>query len=249
VKIDETNKCVLKNESPLGYFFNDKTSKHEKCGETCKSCVENNKKCLDCNLNKGFLYKLEDKINNCVVTCPDGYNNLAEKSMCKLCDKTCKTCEGGIANCNSCNAALFLIEIKLKKFTCSVITVGYYLDKTTNFYRKCDLSCKTCQDDSKKCLICETDFFKRDGSHDSCFPKNSLKTEEFIDSKDYKIRTCDASCKTCKDKADWCLTCNNSNDFYEFKEVKASSMGIYFYFFKYKDLLKEEITKLNSLFI
>jgi len=45
------------------------------------------------------------------------------------------------------------------------------------------------------------------------------------------------------------LTCNNLNDFYEFKEEKASSMGIYFYFFiknflKYKDLYKEDISKI-----
>ena len=86
------------------------------------------------------------------------------------------------SKCSACNNGDKLVETEPEKFTCKVITNGYYLDKTTNFYRKCDLSCKTCQHDSKKCLICKTDFFKRDGGYDLCFPKNSLKPEEFIDS-------------------------------------------------------------------
>jgi len=221
-KSDEINKCISHDKSPDGYFFNNSTKIHEKCDESCKTCIENSKKCLFCNIDKKYLYKLEDKINTCSMNCPIGYNNIADKGVCKNCSKNCKTCELHIDNCKTCESGLYLIESGIKNSTCSNKTEGFYLDKENNIYRKCDKSCKTCNDNSNNCLICNIEYLKKDGEEKGCFDKNNLKPGEFIDENESKIKKCDKSCKICKFKADICLECNEVNNYFEFREENES---------------------------
>jgi len=221
-KLDEKNNCILNTKSPDGYFFNSETKLHEKCDESCKTCIETNKKCILCNSDKKYLYRLEDRNTTCSRNCPDGYNNIPEKEFCKNCHKICKTCETDINNCKSCEAGLNLIELKTNKFTCLKGTEGYYLDKEMNYYRKCDISCKTCIENSKNCLICSIDYFKKDGTEQDCFDKKYMKVDEFIDDKDSKIKKCEKSCKSCRVKADSCINCNEEADYFKLIDEDGS---------------------------
>jgi len=223
-KADEKNICILKKESPEGFYFNNSNQLHEKCDETCKTCIEDSKKCLSCNTEKNYLYILEDKLNTFVTKCPDGYNNLVDKGGCKKCSKICKTCETDIKNCKTCETGLFLIELEAKNFTCSKEIEGYYLDKENKFYRKCDKSCKTCIDKHSNCLICNSDYLKKEGE-EGCLDKKNIKSDEFIDEKDGKIKQCEKSCKSCKLKADSCIQCNEDAEFFEIMNEKENSIS------------------------
>jgi len=155
-KVDEKTKCILKSKSPDGYFFDEKTSIHQICDISCKICNGNSRHCISCNNEKYYLYKLEDNLNSCVFNCPDGYNNIPENQICKLCSKVCKTCESDIDNCKTCAIGLFLTELEKNKNTCFDNIEGYYLDQANAIFRKCSQGCKKCLD-SNNCIICDND--------------------------------------------------------------------------------------------
>jgi len=224
-KFDQINSCIQKDKSPDGYYFNSISYKHEKCDDSCLTCVENPKKCITCNISSNYLNRLEDNSDKCVVKCPDGYNNIPVKGVCQICEKNCKTCEFKINNCKSCYQSNYLLEYESGNFTCFKGTEGIYLDKGNKIYKRCDMSCKSCIDDSKKCLFCNTDYFMRENIENTCFDKKSIKLEEFIDPIDSKIKNCNKSCKKCIGKSVSCITCNNDAGFYEFKDPKDNSLS------------------------
>jgi len=151
---NEKNKCILKLKSPEGYFFDEKTSLHQLCDISCKTCIKNSKKCSSCNVDKNYLLKLEDNLNTCKIKCPDGYNNIPENGICKACSKICKTCESDINNCKSCSTELYLAESVNNKNTCLNNVEGYYLDQTDSIYKKCPHGCKNCLN-SNRCTVCD----------------------------------------------------------------------------------------------
>jgi len=212
-KTDDTKTCILKSNSPYGYYFDIGTNKHEKCDISCLTCVDSLKKCLTCN-NSGGYYNTDSKPNDCLNTCPDGY--LLDTTVKKyvLCDASCKTCTNSSTNCNLCNNNSLYFPKSDETNKCilkSNAPNGYYFDSSTNKHEKCDVSCLTCVTSATNCLGCNLP-----GNYYSTIetPQTCLATPPqgyYLDQKQNKYLICDVSCDGCTLNSLNCKKCNQSN--------------------------------------
>lgn len=81
-------KCVRCNE---GEFGNPLTAHCDKCHPNCKSCIDNERHCLECK--KGMVKK------GTFCECPAGQFQIGDKGACKNCDPSCVSCFGNRFNC------------------------------------------------------------------------------------------------------------------------------------------------------
>jgi hypothetical protein len=202
---DDPNNCVLQ---PNGYFLN--SNKWEKCNISCKSCIGSGSHCSECADN---YYKLEDKSNTCGDSSdpnnsPDGYyfQSTPEKIF-KLCDKSCSTCIENAKNCKKCSNNYYYIEGNLDNSCTNTPPENHYLDKKLNLYRKCDIQCIDCENESNYCTKCNLEKLY--------FPLENNKNNCFHNCPDYYYKNylskmcifCHKSCKKCKDDTANCEKC------------------------------------------
>jgi len=203
-KIDQNDSCILKDNSPNGYYFDSKSLGHGKCDDSCLICIENPKKFLTCNIKYNYQYKLEDDINSCVTKCPDDYCNIPENGICKACSKICKTCESDIYNCKSCPTDLYLVESE-NRMTCISNSDGFYFDASKGIIKKCTQGCKKCINPTN-CTSCDINSgFLLVQNINACvlkcpdgYWKNFLQN---------KCMLCNSSCKICLDNTNNCQEC------------------------------------------
>ena len=143
----------------IGYKLVDGKCLKLNCFSSCKDCYEesddeNNQHCLNCQINK--LYQEDNQ--NCLDKCLDGYYE--ENNNCKICHKSCLTCEKGGSddnpNCISCKNNFYLINDSL---TCTEnCGFNYYKNETEKKCYKCSDNCEQCSRGSLNgnnfCLTC-----------------------------------------------------------------------------------------------
>ena len=188
--------------------------------QECEECIpnfyllENSKNCFSPNIP------------------PDGYYFSEKEKIFKKCYKNCKTCdELGTSEydmkCTSCdnyNAYFFYSGTK----NCLKMPMrGYYIDKTDNKIKKCDISCATCsskailnsENQVVNCDTCNKDlgFYNIPGTT-ICI--NKTREGEYYDESCNCFKKCYKDCLTCSGQAmdEYhmnCLSCDTSEG-YEF---------------------------------
>ena len=181
------------------------------CDSKCETCSTTSTTCSSC-LEGTTLYN-----NECIAGCPKGYYTRSLDRTCQKCDASCVACTGQDAlSCTECGEGQYL-----SSGSCLV----------------CEIICKTCLTSSTKCTSCRTGFYcKNNECKATCpngyYPKNSDNTCQLCEGSCTKCSAGTSSdctecpdgtylfsgkclscsiCKTCKDSASNCLSCNNPN--------------------------------------
>jgi len=193
----------------------------KKCSANCKICVNGTEDgCSICSDNFYYKENFSFSPNKCYSQIPDKnyYFNGLEKLF-KLCSSLCKSCnEYGFDKCTECIPDSYLREESLNSsvFACynNKPEVNYYLDQTNIsklIYRKCDISCYSCNLGSNHCTICNTGYYFKEGFNplgDICYnkiPQNNF----YLDLPNKLYKQCNSACQTCSGGTSMdCLICN-----------------------------------------
>ena len=157
--LEDKKNCFLKEESPVGYYFDQNYDIHKLCDMSCYSCSSRNF-CTKCATD---YFPLEDEASLCINknvvsythsnTKVSYYYNEGLKNYSK-CAKNCKSCKLKEDNCIICNYDEDYFPIVDKRETCLKECPDFYFK---NFLRKecshCHESCKKCFDSSAKCQV------------------------------------------------------------------------------------------------
>ena len=153
-----------------GYYINDTESKTiDKCHSNCSSCkgkpIEGNMNCKTC---KEGLYIY---LGNCYNTCLPGKYEINGVEICKCFNEKCLDCTEDSLEfnlCISCNTKIGFYpksdeDLNISNFIdCYNLSEKYYLDNSSEIYRPCYPSCKTCYElgtyDYQKCRTCDSNF-------------------------------------------------------------------------------------------
>ena len=181
------DKSECYTDVPYGYYCNDTNLKTiDKCHDNCETCkkgpTNDNDNCLTCKGTKYLdLGNCEDSCNNGNYIDSDGIN----KCKCST-DIKCEYCSIESKEYNLCiscnNEEGYYPKINDNSNIDSFINCynnieGYYLDKSTNIFKKCYSTCKKCNElgneDNNKCIECiSTHDFKTDFKNDNnCYQK------------------------------------------------------------------------------
>ncbi|CAD8189326.1 unnamed protein product [Paramecium pentaurelia] len=181
------NMCICQN----GYYEESITLNCKQCDQSCLTCKISPTYCLTCDAS----YNLSlDVLNRCVCSTGFYFNTSTLK------------CEGIIIVIQ-----LVIFHVKNAKnyrniffpdnLSCPCID-GYY----EAFFKKCsqcDLSCKTCINQSTKCLSCELNYFRVLNNNNQC---NCL--DGYYDIGIEMCQLCNLYCNTCYITSTKCTSCN-----------------------------------------
>ena len=191
---------------------------YEKCDVACHICSNStHENCTECSSN---YYPLIDNSNACYIIekAPIRYYFKQETNKFEKCDVSCFTCENTPKHCMKCDNASGYYNKETSLNTCTNSEPGYFIfNSVNNYYWKiCDESCLTCENDAKQCTKCNSEKFlyfpKTDVAHE-CYLYSSPPNDYFYDKASETHKKCDISCSSCKTEAKHCLACNNNNNY------------------------------------
>ena len=96
----------------------------------------------------------------------------------------------------------------------------------TNFWNKCDISCKTCQKDSYLCIECADGYFNYNGIWGKCFKDYNLTNSVYLRNS-YRWDDCNLTCDKCNDPSEKCLKCASKYNYYA-KENEIAPYKCYY---------------------
>lgn len=223
--------CRNSLNKPISTFLDITLNKYRVCDITCYSCIDSASKCTVCSQN---YYSLEDKPNTCIISninrnysdpiTKQGYylDNPATKYF--LCDISCIDCVDSKKYCLNCNTNnKYYPKIDNKNSCINSALIGYFFNKNTNLFEKCDISCYTCENSSQNCIQCnnQDNYYKLENNQKTC--KNFALDGYYFEVTLQSYNLCDKSCFTCIDKANKCTKC--SSDYYFLEDAPNTCMN------------------------
>ena len=209
--VENINNCETEAFKNQGFYLSqkeDNTEIFQKCYKSCSLCNkgleinpltnEENHNCIQCANN---YYRLLDDIHiyNCYgdEMIQKGYRLV--RNHWQICYESCDTCSSAPTfdnknnlishNCLSCYEGYNFIYQTNDCANETFLEKGYYLDDNDNFYKKCDISCATCDKYSNsinpKCKKCNNDllYFKAENlPNDICYNKSMIEeiNDEYV---------------------------------------------------------------------
>ena len=145
---DDLTQCV---ETPPDGYYNDvnNQSTYLLCYSRCKTCSKRGDETeMNCDTCKDIFFIIEGNPTNSVSSVPNGYYYDKNNNIYRKCDSSCESCLTGPSssktNCEHCKSDYKYIEDDISQCV-KEVPDGYYYDSNyPNEYKKCDLSCKTC---------------------------------------------------------------------------------------------------------
>ena len=240
--VENLHNCENENFSINGFYLEeqeDNTKKiFKKCHYTCSSCnkgleidtITNEEihNCEECANNHYRLFE-DPHEKNCYgdEMVEKGY--LLVRNYWRICHENCDTCSSGPTedshNCLTCYEGYNFVYQTNNCENETFEEKGYYLDDNDNFYKKCDISCKTCDkysnEENPRCKLCNNDggyYLAEEKDSSKCFNKTMIEEEYVLSERtdengnNYKIwGFCFKTCITCwkygTDEDQGCLTC------------------------------------------
>jgi len=240
--IQMENGSFILSENQQGYYLDIDKKNYFFCDISCLTCNITSNHCLKC---KTGYYALEDKANTCIFA--DSSNiyfdsenkkgyflNLQISNFFNLCDFSCLTCATSKDYCLECNENYY--PLYNNKNSClSLVPKGLFLDKTKKIIEECDISCLTCEENAKRCLICNIakNYKKLQKKVTVC--KDSAPEGYYLDIIENYYKLCDKSCNTCIKNPDKCIKCNENYFFLEDKMDTCLDKPPIDYYFDYTD--------------
>ena len=208
------------------------------------------------NLVKSNIYYI-------FYTKDEDFNYITSTNFCLFnalnCYETCIDCNSDIAGneekhqCSSCITNYYKYENELNEngfYNCykkddPIIQQGIYFDEKDQFYHKCDISCKKC-DNGQTCIICNDGYYFKSDSvegnnntgyklNDKCY-KTIPEHNYYLDTNsnfnynnkiiEFVYKKCYITCYSCITKGDsinnGCSTCANEYINYPFDSTKCT---------------------------
>jgi len=204
--VENINNCENEDFKNKGFYLEeleDNTKIFKKCHETCSLCDngleidpvtnEENHNCEKCAKNYYPLFEDVHEKNcygNEMLT--KGY--LLVRNYWRICHENCDTCtsgptydsENGIShNCITCYTGYNFVYNTNNCENETFTEKGYYLDDNDHFYKKCDISCRTCDkysnSENPNCKTCNNDgsYYPAEEKPSSiCYNKTMIAEEE-----------------------------------------------------------------------
>ncbi|KCV67730.1 hypothetical protein H696_05839 [Fonticula alba] len=176
---------------PVGTVQQTKTSTCQHCPKDCLRCSPDDPNvCMEC-IPRRFL-SLDGR---CLEACPP-WQAPTPEGKCTSCAGDCRTCLLNFPDmCTSCHPGTYLQFGRCKPF-CPKGSVA-----SGDGCFGCPAMCDTCN--GATCTRCRPGFALSNGiCMDAC------PTGEFYDEASNACRRCEAPCRTCRYRADFCLSCN-----------------------------------------
>jgi hypothetical protein len=173
LQLQNNPKDCRNDENKPNNYFRDK-DKYSPCDNSCSTCIDNERKCVECNKNYLPLenYKsiciTNDKDNYFYEDLKQGYFKSIISNKFLLCDISCYTCIEKKNKCLECKNNYFPLEdykttcinISFKNYYDEINRQGYYLFSNYMF-KKCNEECNTCDGPNlDNCLSCKKDGFE-----------------------------------------------------------------------------------------
>ena len=175
-------------------------------------------------------------------------NNTINGNTDNSCQQNCKICYNNI--CLRCINNYILFE---DSNTCQINIPkdGYYYDKNSNIYKKCDKACKTCisgpiyysdilEIEDTNCIECIDNYYKLIDTN-NCVNKNNPPLAYYLDINKGLFLNCYETCKTCnqyKKNSTYlnCLSCDENNILYQKSTncLDCSFRNMYVNYYQYK---------------
>jgi len=212
------------NSNPPNYYL-DKTTEtfmYKKCSDNCATCEEKGKnKCLSCIPLTHFKKGYQENGDECHSENFSGYyldikNPVNDKKSNDLyfqpCDVTCNNCSGkGANNCTECvSGKTFIKDYSAAGDICYDIDSPFiFLDRKTNEYKNCDVSCNGCLSEAYLCTECATShYIKNDDMTNEVFKCYTELDSHYL-SKEYLafIPCKNPYCKSCLPGSAKCTSC------------------------------------------
>ena len=225
--VENINNCVSEDFISNGFYLelqgnNQKVFK--KCYQSCSLCIkymeidpisnEENHNCEKCAT--GYYRLLDDPLQkNCYGNemIDKGYRLV--RNFWQICHENCGECSSAPTddshNCITCYTGYNFVYQTNNCENETFEEQGYYLDDNDHFYKKCDITCKTCDKysntESPKCKKCNSDknYYKAEKKpEDLCYNISNIGDEYVLserydeDGNAYKIWSfCYELCTTC----------------------------------------------------
>ena len=215
--------------SPEGYFLDTKNSIFEKCDVSCSKCEDSPRNCIICA--KNFLPSIENSKICINILKPGIYLNLIS-NIYETCDISCYSCKDLKYNCVKCAKDFYPIEnISGDCRNLSFPPKEYYFDKFSEIFKKCDISCLSCENSPYNCSECSSNYFPLADKVNIC--KNTAPEGYYLDEQIKQFHFCDISCKNCLDSPSNCFSCNTINNYFNLEDkpntcINFPSDGYYF---------------------
>ena len=241
--VENLKNCENEDFKNMGFYLEDSTKIFKKCHKTCSLCFKGlefdpvtNEEIHNCEKCAKNYYRLVDDPhqNNCYgdEMIEKGY--LLVRNFWQICHGNCEQCSQGPIldpinginhNCISCYTGYNFVYQTQNCENETLIEKGYYLDDNDQFYKKCHISCRTCDkysnSDNPRCKTCNNDggyYFAEKKPNTFCYNRTMIDKEyvlsERIDEegKNYKIwGFCYDTCITClkygNEEEHGCTTC------------------------------------------
>ena len=257
--------CYTKDEGKIsGYILFD-NDKFEPCHQACATCTElgTDKDDLDtkCETCADGYVKLKDNDTVCLnkenppsgyVLTKDGENDIFEHVYCKEGCGSCK--DDDPRDCITCSNNYYKIELDNDntKLVCineeqKISTYPNYYLSSSNIYKKCDISCATCETTSNNCLTCNTNdhYYQviqnentnnNNNNNNNIICKNNSILNEgyYLDSVQHYYKKCYTSCSRCKGPGDNinhnCIECKDEYITHPYNATQCISQCPYYYY-------------------
>ena len=238
---NQNNKCLdMPNMASISNYILLDPQTYIKCDISCNSCVDTNKKCINCNT--GYFKVDGDNKNYCYlpgeIIHQFGTNYYLDTSTSKYlkCDDSCSQCTGPNSNqCKKCSKGYYFIggECKLKSVIENINT-NYFLPLGGDTFYQCNTNCKTCNYNNDYCTSCDSGKSLFEDDH-KCYNDGSKIGYYSYNNGIIKVfKKCDISCKKCSELSNKCIECAPSYFF-----VGDSSNG--------NVLIKREKKKMSNI--
>jgi hypothetical protein len=167
---DKLTNCNLGTNQLYNYYLDSTVNKFKRCYTLCSSCqatgTQTQHKCTQC---KTGYYTLADDNTMCYLPTENLPGYYFNTNIYSNCYDSCATCTtGGNSsnhNCSTCKASYYNLEDKLSDCYLSANSPpNYFFDTSANKFKRCYLSCSTCQETGtptdNKCTQCMPGYYK-----------------------------------------------------------------------------------------
>ena len=209
-KIAGTSNCAKAEDIPDGYY-KDENGTAMPCHNSCYSCSRGanstHHNCDKCAENYSWTV---DALTNCINAFEkkeNYYLNVTTNTYMPCYDK-CKRCEvGGNAdehNCGRCIDNWYFLENDVTEGNCydAKPAVNYYIDQSSQMYRKCFDRCGTCEYggnvEEHNCTSCVNGLYSVEKNESSCINADEKKDNYYFDNEHSMFKLCYHSCGSCE---------------------------------------------------
>ena len=213
--VENFNNCENEDFKNKGFYLEeleDGTKIFKKCHETCSLCDrgleidpgtnEENHNCEKCAKN---FYPLFEDVHekNCYGNEMLSKGYLLVRDYWRVCHENCDTCSTGPTydssnkiishNCLTCYTGYNFVYQTNNCENETFTEKGYYLDDNDHYYKKCDISCRTCDkysnSENPRCKTCNVDggyYLAEEKPSSICYNKTMIANET-MNGKEYVL--------------------------------------------------------------